>query len=330
MLDVMDKITWEGKLWNLHTRNNLPTIDTKTVITPTIQESLAKRWRILSLQLQHKQWIMIVESEAGTGKNFKCDILGHLTNREVFDLSCNENMEKEDLLFSPEIDNEGTHRKPSKLIQGLQTPGAIIVFDEINTLKPWVAKLLNPLLDGRRYINDAQVGRVYAHPTVTLVWLMNPRYYRGTRQLPQEIVSRARMTDDKYPEKKEEAYMISKYVDWPISRLSWEEFLNYWEEYIDRQQVPTDKTIYNVVLDLKKVATVAEKIREEYSETMKGNADFDRELNYVFTIRDGNYVIQDYNYTKDIKQSIKDIVITKIAEPKEKDFANEIIENYAS
>ena len=89
---------------------------------------------------------------------------------------------------------------------------------------------------------------------------MNPRYYRGTRQLPQEIVSRARMTDDKYPEK-EEAYMISKYVDWPISRLSWEEFLNYWEEYIDRQQVPTDKTIYNVVLDLKKVATVAEKIR---------------------------------------------------------------------
>ena len=35
--------------------------------------------------------------------------------------------EKEDLLFSPEIDNEGTHRKPSKLIQGLQTPGAIIV-----------------------------------------------------------------------------------------------------------------------------------------------------------------------------------------------------------
>jgi MoxR-like ATPase len=79
---------------------------------------------------------MIVESEAGTGKNFKCDILGHLTNREVFDLSCNENMEKEDLLFSPEIDNEGTHRKPSKLIQGLQTPGAIIVFDEINTLKP--------------------------------------------------------------------------------------------------------------------------------------------------------------------------------------------------
>ena len=53
------------------------------------------------------------------------------------------------------------------------------------------------------------------------------------------------------------------------------------------------------------------RLGEEYSETMKGNADFDRELNYVFTIRDGNYVIQDYNYTKDIKQSIKDIVITK-------------------
>lgn len=135
MIETMDKMSNNG-VRSMATRPNLPSIDNRTVITQSVQKSLAKRGRILDQQLLYKQGIMIVESEAGTGKNFKCDILGHLTNREIFDISCNEYMEKEDLLFSPEIDNDGTHRKPSKLVQALQTPGAVIVLDEINTLKP--------------------------------------------------------------------------------------------------------------------------------------------------------------------------------------------------
>ncbi len=246
MLEVMNGISGEGNLRDLTPRKNLPSIDNRTVITATIQESLAKWGRILSQQLQYKQGIMIVESEAGTGKNFKCDILGHLTNREIFDVSCNEYMEKEDLLFSPEIDNDGTHRKASKLVQGLQTPGAIIVLDEINTLKPGVSKLLNPLLDSRRYINDPQMGRIYAHPSVIIVGLMNPRYYRGTKELSQEFVSRARMTNDRYPEPQEEAFMISRYLDGALGKLSQDEFDHYWEEYIVKNQRPTDRTIYNV------------------------------------------------------------------------------------
>jgi uncharacterized protein YdcH (DUF465 family) len=43
MLDIMNKISGEENLWKLHTRKNLPSIDNKTVITPTIQTSLAKR-----------------------------------------------------------------------------------------------------------------------------------------------------------------------------------------------------------------------------------------------------------------------------------------------
>jgi hypothetical protein len=45
---------------------------------------------------------------------------------------------------------------------------------------------------------------------------MNPRYYRGTQDLPQEFISRARITDDQYPEAMEEAYMNSKYIDGAI------------------------------------------------------------------------------------------------------------------
>jgi MoxR-like ATPase len=216
---------------------------------------------------------MIVESEAGTGKNFKCDILGHLTNREVFDISCNEHMEKEDLLFSPEINNDGTFRRPSKLVQGLQTPGAIIVLDEVNTLKPGVSKLLNPLLDGRRYINDAQLGKVHAHPTVLIVGLMNPRYYRGTRELPQEQISRAIITSDEYSQSSEEAFLISKYLDGALANLTSEEFENYRNQYVIKGDTPNNKTVSNTFLDLDKVVKVAKKVREEYSKTMKGDAE---------------------------------------------------------
>lgn len=328
MKETMNAISGEGKLWNLNTRNNLPHLDNRTVITESIEHRLKKRGRILSQQQQYKQWLMIVESEAGTGKNFKCDILGHLTNREIFDVSCNEYMEKEDLLFSPEIDNDGTHRKPSNFIKWLQTPGSIIVLDEINTLKPWVSKLLNPLLDGRRYINDPQMGRIYAHPSVLIVGLMNPRYYRGTKELPQEIISRARMTNDKYAPDQEEAFQISKYLEWPIAKLSRDQFKEMWNEYIVLGHQPNDKKVYNVFVDLKKVVTVAEKIRKIYSATKRWDANIGEELDYVFTIRDGNYTIQDYNYSKDIKESLKDIILMKISDPEQKDFANKLIEDW--
>lgn len=328
MIETMDKISGDGKVWNVATRNNLPHLDNRTVITESIEHRLSKRGRILSQQQQYKQGIMIVESEAGTGKNFKCDILGHLTNREVFDVSCNEYMEKEDLLFSPEIDNDGTHRKPSNLIKGLQTPGSIIVLDEINTLKPWVSKLLNPLLDGRRYINDPQMGRVYVHPSVLIVGLMNPRYYRGTKELPQEVISRARMTNDKYAPDQEEAFQISKYLEWSIPKLSRDQFKEMWNEYIVLGHQPNDKKVYNVFVDLKKVVTVAKKIREIYSKTKRWDADIWEELDYVFTIRDGNYTIQDYNYSKNIEESLKDIILMKISDPEQKDFANKLIEDW--
>jgi MoxR-like ATPase len=326
MLDVMKKISNNG-IRESNPRPNLPSIDNKTVITPSIQKTLGKRSRILAQQEQYKQGIMIVESEAWTGKNFKCDILWHLTNREIFDVSCNEYMEKEDLLFSPEIDNEGTHRKESKLVQWLQTPWAIIVLDEINTLRPWVSKLLNPLLDWRRYINDPQMGRIKAHPSVLIVWLMNPRYYLGTKQLPQEIVSRARITNDEYAPAQEEAFMISRYIEWSLGNLSEDEFNHYRDEYIVRRQKPTDKSVYNLFVALENVVKIAKNIRETYSRTMQGKAEIGEELHYIFTTRDGNFTIQDFNHSQDIQTSLEDIIIPKITDFEEKEYTRKLIES---
>ncbi|MBP7848246.1 hypothetical protein KA013_03465 [Patescibacteria group bacterium] len=69
---------------------------------------------------------------------------------------------------------------------------------------------------------------------------------------------------------------------------------------------------------------VAKKIREVYSSTMKGDGSVGEELNFVFTIRDGNYVVQDFNHTGDIKQSLKDVVLPKISDLDQKKFAEEL------
>jgi MoxR-like ATPase len=92
-----------------------------------------------------------------------------MTNREVFEMQGNKTAQKEDILYSYELGPDGTYRLPSYLIRGIQTPGALVLLDEINTYPPEVLKLLNPLLDGRRYINDPQFGRISVHPSVLLV-----------------------------------------------------------------------------------------------------------------------------------------------------------------
>jgi hypothetical protein len=75
MLETMNQITGENKLRNIHQRKNLPHIDSKTVITPSVQDRLANRGNVLSQQIANKQGYMVIESEAGTGKNFKLDII---------------------------------------------------------------------------------------------------------------------------------------------------------------------------------------------------------------------------------------------------------------
>jgi AAA domain (dynein-related subfamily) len=326
MLETMTQMSNNG-LWKVNPRPNLPHLDAKVTITPTVQKSLARRWRKLAQQLETKKWGLSITSDKGTWKNFKTEILWFLTNREIFELSCNQAMEKEDLLFSPEIDSDGTHRKPSKLIQWLQTPWSIIVLDEINTLRPDVWSLLNPLLDHRRHVNDPQVWVIKAHPSVLIVTLMNPLNYLWTKPLNQALDDRLVPETDEYMSAPEESFMISKFLEWPVSTLSESEFNSYRDEYISRNQQPNDKSIYNIFVALDKVTKLAGKMRDSYKKTMENNADISEELSFVVSPRSLIYIIQDYNYTKDIKQSVEDIILKKVIDQEQKEFVQKIIDD---
>lgn len=106
-----------------------------------------------------------------------------------------------------------------------------------------------------------------------------------------------------------------------------EEFENFRNKYIVHGEVPNDKKIYNIFIAISKVMKVARKIREVYSKTMRGEADMDKELKFVFSIRAGNFIMQDFNYSKDIKKSIKDVLLPKITDTAQKKMVQNIIDD---
>jgi MoxR-like ATPase len=130
-------------------------------------------------------------------------MFSHFTNRETFTFSCNFQSEKEDITYAFKFDpNKGTYQIDSSFIEMLQTPGAVVVLDEINTLPPGVAKMLNPLLDYRRTLYLPDGREIKAHPSVLIIGTMNPQNYLGVKPLSQEVKSRARILYVDYPPEK--------------------------------------------------------------------------------------------------------------------------------
>jgi MoxR-like ATPases len=78
-------------------------------------------------------------------------------------------------------------------IKALQTPGAVIYLDEINTLPPALVKLFNPLFDYRRYLVMPTGEVIKARSDVILVGGMNPQHYLGVSELPPPTLSPVQM-----------------------------------------------------------------------------------------------------------------------------------------
>jgi len=66
---------------------------------------------------------VIIEGDAGVGKNFLIEVYSALTRRPLFIIPCHSKMEKEDITFVYEYDPKiGTKRTKSNLIKALETP----------------------------------------------------------------------------------------------------------------------------------------------------------------------------------------------------------------
>lgn len=318
-------------------KREVPAFNEKWVMSDYIKGYLSKMAKLLRKQTEHQRGILILEGEAGTGKNVLVDMFCHFTNRETHTFSCNFQTEKEDITYAFKYDvNKGTYNVDSRLIEMLQTPGAVIVLDEINTLPPGVAKMLNPLLDYRRclYLPDGRV--IKAHPTALILGTMNPQHYIGVKPLSQEVKSRARVLFVDYPpairdgkHAYDEALILSRYID-SLRDLSDAEFLIVWDYTMNNDTGNGgDKYVTEEnSKDCGKLLTIirtAQKIREAYRAYRTGESA--EPIEFVFSMRETIDITTELIDNDDVKDAIKDVILPKVSDHLERKALNTIIDN---
>lgn len=326
-------------------KRKVPEFDEHWRITDYHMAKLEEVAEALNLQLSNHRGILILQGEAGTGKNVLGDMLANLSNREMITVQCNENTVKEDLAYEFDFDPKtGTVRYPSRLIEGLQTPGTIIFFDEINALKPGIAKMMNSLFDYRRKLSFTAGGipkEIVADPTVVFMGAMNPQNYAGVNRLSAEVKSRARVIDFEYPPfeerrggrtfyRSDEAEMLAAYMD-NTAELKQTEFRQVWNYVINRDttngadillqgnpQMEQDvRRIYDVI-------RVANRLRDMYAAFQIG--DSNEPMDFPTSLREVTDIVMEMNHRQGVKPIVKRVVVPKIDDRRQKRLVEQSID----
>lgn len=326
-------------------KRKVPDFDEHWRITELHMAKLEEVAETLNLQLTNHRGILILQGEAGTGKNVLVDMLANLSNRQVVPILCNENSVKEDLTYEFYYDPEkGTYKLPSKLVEGIQTPGTIVLFDEINALKPGIAKMMNSLFDYRRRISLPEGGKeseIITDPTVLFVGTMNPQNYAGVNRLSPEVKSRSRVIDIEYPPfeemrrgrtyyRSDEAEMLAAYMD-NLGELKQKEFRQCWDYVINRDTTNGADTILqgdpNIEKDIRRVydvIRVANRLREMYSAYQTG--DSNEPMDFPTSLREVTDIVMEMNHRQGVKPMIKRVIVPKIDDRRQKRLVEQTID----
>jgi len=303
--------------------------------TPWFVKNLEKFTAIVKEQSLYSEGILILEGDAGVGKNFLVEVFSALTNRPLYIVPCNSKMEREDITFVYEFDpKRGTRRVYSDLVKALQTPGAVIYFDEINTLPAGMVKLFNPLFDYRRYLTLPTGEVIKAHKEVILVGGMNPQNYLGVSELPQDIKSRADILFIDYPPFEEEgglysadeALILRDQVP-ELSLLSSEDFLYLWHHVVNGIKVKNIEGIERLeehIWKLFELIKIANAIRKAYRAYQTQQSE--EPVDFVFSIRDTIRCARRLNKYSDVKALVIDTILPKVSSPLEREILKSLIE----
>jgi len=305
--------------------------------TPWFVQNLEKFTSLIKEQLEYREGILILEGDAGVGKNFLVEVFCTLTQRPLFIVPCNSKMEKEDITFVYEYDpRRGTKRVYSDLVKALQTPGAVIYLDEINTLPPSLVKIFNPLFDYRRYLVLSFGETIKAREDVILLGGMNPQNYLGVSELPQDIKSRADVMFVDYPPFEDErgfyypdeALILKDYVD-SLKNLGREDFTYLWYLVVNEVQTQRGKDLLTPERErdlqlLFEVLKIANEIRKAYR--MYQTQQSEEPVEFVFSIRDTIRCARRLRKYRDAKKTVSETIIPKISSPLEKEIVRSIIE----
>ena len=124
----------------------------------------------------------------GSGKNTLAETIDWILGRPQYRMEGNAEMDKMDLLGSPQLEDSSTKFEVSDMIRCLEV-GGDVVLDEGNTIRPEVASLLHSLTDESRQIQIPGYGLVIRHPLSCITLTMNEGYM-GTTKMNEATVDR--------------------------------------------------------------------------------------------------------------------------------------------
>ncbi len=159
---------------------------------PSFEYTMENLAESLEKQSRQEQGISYMIGEPGTGKNIAAEYFAYKTNRPFFWFPCGRGMESMDLMFHYDFDSEeGTKRFLTDLARGIQTPGAIVLIDEVNALKPQVQALLHGLGDKNRSLAYDAV-KIPAAQGVLIIMASNPATQGSAGNLSEALLNRTR------------------------------------------------------------------------------------------------------------------------------------------
>lgn len=309
--------------------------------TPWFVQNLEKFTALVKEQLRYQEGILILEGDAGVGKNFLVEVFSALTGRPLYIIPCNSKMEREDITFMYEFDpKRGTKKVYSDLVKALQTPGAVIYFDEINTLPASLVKMFNPLFDYRRYMVLSSGEVIKARHDVLLIGGMNPQNYLGVSELPQDIKSRADVFYLDYPPFEgeggfyypDEALILKDHVE-GLQGLSTEEFTYLWYYVVNSLKTDLGERVLSPDREEKirmlfELLSIANAIRNAYRayQTQKS----EEPVEFVFSIRDTIRCARRLERYQSAKKALLETILPKVSSPLEREIIKEIVDRTVS
>ncbi|KKQ71793.1 MAG: hypothetical protein US92_C0003G0028 [Candidatus Peregrinibacteria bacterium GW2011_GWA2_38_36] len=260
------------------------------------------------MSLDLRDGMISLEGHAGTGKDVLVSIFCAKTQRPKYTFDCSKWTTEFDLSQDVSLAADGgasyTVKEDSVIVKALETPGAVLYFNEFNAMPQQAQMFLHSLFDEKRQITlKTSQGRIVkAHPSVIICSSMNPDYPETYK--PQ-FATRSRMIPIKvgYPKFKKEdgtfgtsealrtARSIRSLEDFTIGDISENEFVDMWNAYINRGDetnpllTPTRKFDIEVIFAL---LTFGNEIREAFIKGIDGSntGPDDFTISQPFTMRE--------------------------------------------
>ncbi|MBI4232288.1 AAA family ATPase [Candidatus Peregrinibacteria bacterium] len=226
---------------------------------PETEADLEKMAKLFKQQLDQQEGCLNLIGHAGTGKDLRIAMFSALTHRPLFSIDCTkwttEYELSEDFTLETENGASYTAKLPSQALIGIQTPGAIVYFNEFSAMPENAQIFLHPLLDEKRAITlKTESGkRVPVDPTVLLGSSLNP-FYPGTFEPPFATKRRMPSIELEYPKLYKEkdpadpnpnpAYSVAEALrvarevdslsDYTLdSNLAHNEFVKIWDKHVN-------------------------------------------------------------------------------------------------